>query len=359
MTSRLRSVRVTGVLVAMAVSTAAWMFSAPPETAAALAPTQTAWWNVGNQAGAPALPPPPDVDTSKHDMYVQGAGGTGTPAPPAPPPTGNAQGGAQALAAIHYEVPDGAAVHKLTLKFAGNKPPNPPSVVACPLVTPGFKSEDNGPVSDIPKYDCTISVPGTPSAAGDALEFPDVGKLVRGPDLLLMLVPSQLDRVVFAHPDASALQVSSGYSAPATGAQAPAYSGAATDYSNTSSAGSAGSAGSTGTYNPPALAITPIGEPPLPAPLPTSAPAGGVARRALPTARPATVATTRLPLSAQQTRLVVGAATLVSIAGFAAMFVMGPRMTGSGAGSMLAPDDGVRGIGRFARPRSGITPRIW
>jgi hypothetical protein len=341
--------RVTALLAAMALATVAWMFSAPPESAAALAPAQTAWWNVANQPGAPAIPPPSDVDLAKHDLYVQGAGGTGLPSQPA---TGNAQGGAQDLAAIHYQVPEGAAVQKLTLQLTGNHPASPIGVVACLITDPAFRSEDNGPVNDIPKYDCGTQAAGKPNAAVTAVEFADIGKLVRGSELLLMLVPGQFDRVVFAHPDAAALQASSGFTQPPAIA-APAELPAFTAQAPTTDTG-AGSTGSS--FSAPAPVLAPIGEPPLPAPLPTKAPAAGAARRVL--GAPPAASGSRIPLSPFQTRLVVGAATLAAIAAFAAMVLLGPRM-GAPAAALSAEAASVRGVGRFSRPRTGSAPTIW
>ena len=349
MTRDLTRGRAGALLGALALATFAWMFSAPPETVAALAPTQTAWWDVANQNGAPAVPPPSDVDTTKHDLYVQGAGGSSGPNPAPIPQPNNAQGGAQAVAAIHYAIPDGGSVQKLTLKITGNKPPTAPGVVACRITDLTFKSEDNGPVSDIPKYDCGTQSVGKPNAAGDAVEFSDIGKLVKGSELLVVLVPGQLDRVVFAHPDATALETTGGDTSTAPfSAPAGAPFGASTDTGTSSSASS---------FSVPAAALAPVGEPPLPAPLPTQAPSAATSRRIL-GAAPA-IGASRLPLSPQQTRLVVGAATLASIAAFAAMVLLGPRMTASGATLGGAEGSNVRGVGRFARPRSGPAPRIW
>jgi hypothetical protein len=354
MTRTFATARVMALLVALAFATLAWMFSAPPDAAAALAPTQTAWWNVANQPGAPPLPPPNDVNTSKHDLYVQGAGGAGGPNPGPVPPQNNAQGAAQAVAAIHYEIADGAAVQKLTLKVTGNKPPSAPGVVACRITDLAFRSEDNGPASDIPKYDCGTQATGTQNAAGD-LEFKDIGKLVKGSELLIILVPGQLDRVVFAHPDAAALQVSAGYTQPAPVAQ-PA---TVPDYSSSSISAPAdsGSASSSTSYAPLPPVAAPLAQLPLPAPLPTQAPSGG-ARRVLVT--PPAAGSARIPLSPQQTRLVVGAATLASIAAFAAMVLVGPRMNAPVAGRVAADGgENVRGVGRFVRPRTGRPPPIW
>ncbi|MDQ6746961.1 MAG: hypothetical protein M3010_02470 [Candidatus Dormibacteraeota bacterium] len=353
MTRSLPTVRVPALLGAMALATIAWMFAMPPEAAAALAPVQTAWWTVANQPGSPKdLPPPPDVHTDKHDLFVEGAGGTGGPLPGPVPPVNNAQGGAQALAAIHYSIPEGAAVQKLTLKVTGNKPPSI-GVVACLITDLAFKSEDNGPGSDIPKYDCGTQAAGKPNGAGDAVEFTDIGKLVKGSELLLMLVPGRLDRVVFSQPDATSLQASSGPPASTFSAPADTLFAAAPAPAADTGAGSTGSA-----VSAPAPVLAPIGEPPLPAPLPTKAPAAGAARRILGT-RPATVGSSRIPLSPQQTRLVVGVATLASIAAFAAMVVLGPRMNAASAAALSADGANVRGVGRFARPRTGSAPRIW
>ncbi|MGI8610553.1 MAG: hypothetical protein ACR2MY_15235, partial [Candidatus Dormibacteria bacterium] len=313
------------------------------------------WWQVANQSGALAVPPPPDVSTTKHELYVHGAGGAGlpgqVPAPPAQP--SNAQGGAQSLAAIRYQIPDGAEVKKLTLKITGTAPPSAPGIIACLITDPAFRAEDNGPASDIPKYDCGTLAAGKPNAANSAIEFADIGKLVKGGDLQLMLVPGQLDRVVFAMPDATALQVGAGFTQPppvAVPGQLPAFSSSVPAPAAANSSGGSGSAvGSS--------FVPPIGEPPLPAPLPARAPAGGVARRVLQAVRPA-VSASRIPLSPQLTRLVVGAATLLAIAAFAAMVLLGPRMNALGADAATAGGE-VRGIGRFARARTGDAPKLW
>jgi len=337
----------------MALATLSWMFSAPPELAAALAPVQTGWWQVANQSGAPPVPVP-DVDASKHDLFVQGAGGSGAPGqvPAAPAPSSNAQGGAQALAAIQFRIPDGAEVKKLTLKITGTPPKNPPGIVACLITDPAFRAEENGPASDIPKYDCGTLAAGKANTAGSAIEFADIGKLVKGADLLLMLVPGQVDRVVFAKPDESALQVGAGFSQPppvATPAQVPAFSPSGTDAAGSSFNGS--------DFIPPSSFIPPIGEPPLPAPLPARSGARGVARPVLQSVRPAATEG-RIALSPQATRLLVGAVTLLAIAAFAAMVLLGPRMNSLGPGAAAASAE-VRGVGRFARPRSGNAPRLW
>ncbi|MEA2682567.1 MAG: hypothetical protein QOK05_895 [Chloroflexota bacterium] len=333
---------VAGPLVAaLVLGVIAWMFSAPPEAAAALAPDQTGWWNTSNQNGL-AAPAPPDVDTSKHDLFVEGFSGTGGPNP-APLPQNNAQGGAQALAAIHFSLQDGAAVEKLTLTLGGNKPPGTPSVVACAITAPTFKAEDNGPVEDIPKYDCGVQSPGQLSADGNSFVFSDIGHLTRGSSLSVMLVPGQLDRVVFQHPDASSLQVSSGFTQPAPLPQytaPPAYVAPA----DTSSS-----------FSIPPPVAAPFSEIPLPAPLPTRAPAVGT-RPVARAGAPATLVGPRIPLNPQQTRLVVGAATLASIAAFVAMALMGPRL--AGAAGAPAGAEALRGVGRFARPRDGRAPEL-
>jgi hypothetical protein len=188
--------------------------------------------------------------------------------------------------------------------------------------------------------------------ASGALEFTDIGKLVKGQDLMIMLVPAQLDRVVFAHPDNSALAVSSGYTGTPPLQEVPTYTTSTSAPATDTSSSTAGA----GTFIPPAISTAPAAEPPLPAPLPTQAPATGTSRRVLPAARPVAVPT-GLPLSPQAARLIVGAATLASIAAFAAMVLLGPRMNPAAPGAEAAA--GVRGIGRFARPRTGPPPRVW
>ncbi|MFN2465605.1 MAG: hypothetical protein ABR598_04995 [Candidatus Dormibacteria bacterium] len=350
MSAALAKTRLMILMAALALATLSWMFSAPPEPAAALAPTQTAWWNVANQPGL-TIPPPSDVDTSKHDLYIQGAqGDAGTSQLPG---STNAQGGAQAVAAIHYELADGAAVQKLTLKIKGTTPTTP-TVIACRITDPSFRSVDNGAGSDIPKYDCGTQAAGSQNAAGD-IEFKDIGKLAKGPELLILLVPGKLDRVVFVHPDANSLQVSAGYTQPPSAPQ-PA---TAPDYSSSSAAAPATDSGSTSSgFVAPPPATAPLAEIPLPAPLPINPSTAGRARRVL-AAPPIARSSSRIPLSPQQTRLVVGAATLASIAAFAAMVLLGPRMNAPMGGALAAHEAAGRGVGRFVRPRTGRPPQIW
>ncbi len=345
MINRATQKRSVTLLGASGLAIAVWMFSVPVQPVAALAPTQTAWWNTANSSASPtSLPAPPDVDTTKHDLFVQGAAGTTGPAPtppaplPGPPaPPNNAQGGVQALSAIRYEIPEGAAVEKLTLQIkSGSTPTSPasppaPTVVACALTAPTFKVEDNGPKEDIPTYDCTVQVPGTLNAAGDALEFKDIGRLAHGAVLQLVVVPGQADRVVFLHPDAASLLVSGGVP---TTTSLPPFSAA-----GTTSAGGAG-------YNAPPVSA---GEPPLPAPLPTAGSPSSSSSTA-----PVALTAPALPPASTATRLIVGLAALASIGAFAAMILLGPRTFGSQTEGATH----VRGIGRFAQPRAGRPPTI-
>ena len=351
------------LLAAPVLAILVWMFSFPAQPVAALAPVQTAWWNTANSSAAPApVPPPPDVDTSKHDLYINGAAGTAGPTPTPPPPLPapptvptNAQGGVQALSAIRYEIPDGAAVESLTLQVkvspAPTQPPTPaptspptappPTVVACAITASNFKAEDNGPTEDIPTYDCTVQAVGTVAAAGDAVTFPDIGRLTHGAVLQFVLVPGQADRLVFLHPDAASLTVSGGVPAGATGP------GSVPPYSSSGGTSPGGAA-----YNAPAIS-TPAGEPPLPAPLSTNPRSSG-SSRTLPVA---TTAPT-LPPSSAAARLVVGLAALASIGAFAGMILLGPRMDLRSVGAQAGGATNVRGIGRFSEPRAGRPPGI-
>ena len=113
---------------------------------------------------APAPAAPPDVPPD--GLYVQGG-----------------PSGPVAIAALLYEVPDGQAPDKLTLKLApAASPPSPapaappaapaaPALQACTIKSGEFNSEQNGPWQDAPAADCAHGAAGTFDSSARTISF--------------------------------------------------------------------------------------------------------------------------------------------------------------------------------------------
>jgi hypothetical protein len=172
----------------------------PASPAAAQAPDSTAWWNSANLGDpVPAPPAPPDVKSG--DLYVEGSN-----AGPLSSILGNSPPTTQAISAVAFDLPKGAAVGTLTLQIDGTTPPQV-SVTAC-KTTESFTSTENGPWSEVPSYDANECVPG--ALKGTSVQFTDVSKLAKPSSLSVVILPGPLDRVVFKAPGAGTLTVESG-----------------------------------------------------------------------------------------------------------------------------------------------------
>src|SRR5207244_1644964 len=109
------------------------------------APDRTGWWS----SAQPASGALPNATANPGELEVAGS------------PTGPA-----AFAAVHYTVPSdldgqsvdpGQASGTLTLSIAPNSSAQGASLQVCPISSP-WKPEENGAMSDAPKYTC----PATP-----------------------------------------------------------------------------------------------------------------------------------------------------------------------------------------------------
>src|SRR4051812_32841260 len=209
---------------AAGVATLCW-----PGAAVAQEPDVAAWWSSANLGDpAPAPPAPPDV--SPGDLLVQGS--NTAPSPGAP--IGAAPAGSQAVAGLEFDLQPTDIVGALTLKLDGTAPPQV-SVVAC-RATERFTNVENGAWTRVPSYDANACVPG--ALKGDTVVFADAAKLVLDAQLSVLLLPGPVDRVVFAKPGPTALDVTH---AGGVGAKAPAF-GSGT----VGGAGGAGGAGAGG-----------------------------------------------------------------------------------------------------------------
>lgn len=183
------------------------------------APTAQGWWNAAHQGVQP--PAPPDVPPD--GLLVQGAAARAV-APGAPGLGGTpvAPASTQAIAALTFTLPPGAIVQQLVLKLVGDPPPSV-TVSAC-AVTGRYEPVQNGEFANRPVYDCAVTATPTVDPVAGTLVFgSDLVNVVRGNQLVLALVPGELDRLVFEKPAADALSVriNSGTGAPGEAAFDP------------------------------------------------------------------------------------------------------------------------------------------
>jgi hypothetical protein len=123
--------------------TVAAAFAVAPMSAGAIPPSQTAWWNQAQQlpAGAPlAVPAPPTVPAG--GLYVA-----------------NTPGGPAGLSALRFSS-DAPADGTLTLKIDSNSAPfaSIAAIQAC-LPLADWKPAENGTWTDVPLYTCTGNSP--------------------------------------------------------------------------------------------------------------------------------------------------------------------------------------------------------
>lgn len=359
--SRVRR-RTAAALLAVVGSTAVVALLVVP--AQAQAPDIAAWWNAANVGnGAPAPPAPPDVPAG--DLLVQGSNGNGSA--PALPVSG-APATSQAVAALRFDLPDGATVGALTLTIDGSPPPAAPTIVACKALR-NFVATENGAWTDVPPSDCTQTSSPKLSSDGTKLVFDDIGKLVTDGRLSITLLPGAVDRVVIKKPDDSALAVMTtsglGDSAPplGTGTNAgPVDTGAGSQ----PVAPVGGSA-----VLPPAGADATAVAPPVVAP--SQPAASGASPATQPVA--ARTSTGTGGLSTTQRRVLAGFVIALELLGF--LLLMGdrdverlalvPAEASAAGGRLRAPDRGrqvavgstsVGGVGRFRSERQGPAPRL-
>lgn len=188
-------------LLAIAVGTAALLTGAGAvaATPTAVGPVAVGWWSAARvDPAVPAVAPP---DVGAHDLYVAGANALPPVGAPVDTPVAP---GPLAVAALSFELPAGTSARQLQLRLAGVHPPAV-TLTACRALQ-SFATTYGGAWQDAPPYDCRDA--GTARLGTDGQVVIDgVDRLRRDRDLVVVLVPGPLDRVVVAAPDARTLTV--------------------------------------------------------------------------------------------------------------------------------------------------------
>jgi hypothetical protein len=307
-----------------AVLGASSVSAAPTPT---IGPVVVGWWSLARPDSAvPAVPPP---DAGAEDLYVAGA--NALPALPTGLPTVG-PAGPVAVAALRFELPEGAVAGELRVRLAGVVPPLV-TLMACRALGP-FSAEYGGSWADAPTYDCTE--PGTARLGSDGQVVLDgVDRLRRGSDLSVVLVPGPLDRVILAAPDERTLSVST----PVAEVAEPLSPAAAAD----PPAAEVRAPGGTGTV---ALPSGPLPVSLLPVTVPTTAPtdpAAPLVAVPVPTAQAAALPVRPWPALA--------ATLLLALLAFV-------PLARPGRGGLAAGATAERGVGRFRRAREGRAPEL-
>jgi hypothetical protein len=332
-------------VAAAALALGAGILAVLPSSAGADTPYQAAWWSrlqvTVPAAQLAAVPPPPNVPDG--GLYV--AGSSSSPA---------------ALAALRYAL-DGPVGGTLTLKVANGSATG--AVIDACAVTGSWSAGGNQDFATAPTYDCAQKATGVVDATGSSITWEIPAALFRPDayaiDIALLPGGGAASQVAFAAPDDTSFTHPPVEAAAADGPLAEPSTEPAL---STTDAGVAGSVAPLDTARPsfdlgaPAPPAEGGGTPAAAAPAPAAAPSG----------LPATPASVLRPGDSRSER--VGAvAGMLLLAG--ALWWLGgrparaPRLIGgaaAGGGSAAvldAPVD-VRGIGRFARLRTGRANRL-
>ena len=314
----MKKLRVIGALTVVAAGAA--LQSAPANAAVMVG---YAWWNVAN-TGAVVPPASPDVGDG---ILVQGGSPSAIPGAPA---SSDPNASFSAIGAVAFDLSPDEFPDKVTLKISGQSPPTM-GVVACPT-RGAFPVEQNGAWSHVPAYDCSTQSVAILNPDAGTVTFNGLTAMVRGTRLSMVLLPGQLDRVVFQKPTTSSVAVTNTGGGPAyTGQRATPVTAPAD------------------TFTPPATgaAVTPEAPPVTEAPTTTPAPAPEVAA---PVAATRTAAAQEKKDDSTSNRIAAAIALLLVVG----VFVWIDRVRNLRA-AVLA---GARGIGRFTQDRTGPPPHL-
>jgi hypothetical protein len=210
-------------------------FASTGGSAQAEAPVAQGWWtttNVKDQlpVDPPALPVQVPPDVPPDGLLVQG---------------GLTEDAPSAYAALVYDLDEGLAPGKLTLKLAPASASSPASTLRlCKLADSSLSPEQGGAMDHAPKYDCGGAATATANSDNTSYTF-DAGKLADGGVLAVAILPSMAtDRVVLDRPGSSSLTTTTATTTTTSGSSAPpAFEDPA----------AAPAAGGTGTAETPAL----------------------------------------------------------------------------------------------------------
>lgn len=347
----------TRTVVAVAVAAATVGLYAAPASAVAVAPEDQGWWSEAQQAPSPAPAVPINQATGSNLMI------------------GNDPSGANAMAAVRYNVPgtiDGEPVDAstasgtLTLQVAANGTVGTPVVEACPIIS-SWQSAQGGEWAARPKYTCATSAKGAFNADATAVTFKLTPNLQARPGVFdLAIVPDPANQtpfsVQFTAPGQGSLAVQA-----SSGGATSGDGGAAGSPANDTGTGDLSSAGVPGDFSSaaPGLSVAPDGTP-LPADTAVTAPGDAGASSGTPT-QTVVLASPARGLSDKRGQRAMGFVLLMLLGlalwWFGGQPVRKPRLLGSlgasaagGEPEPVVTDSG--GIGRFARPRSRRPPRL-
>lgn len=265
--------------VVLRLGAVGWMIAAAvvgvaPTVARADAPGAQGWWTVSNPGGLPANPAAAQADVPGDGLLVQ-----------AGPVNPTAPCNCTAYAGLVYELTDGFTASDLTLKVAPHSATTPVAKLElCVLVNPGLNTEQGGPLTDAPDYDCTKHATASLGAGGSSFTF-HVGSLVSNGILAVAILPGDsTSRVVLSKPDTSSLATapstsSTGSSFPSTpsgGTSTTTKTGGATSGGGSTSATAPAPAPALQLPQPSAVGQSDTGQTPVIAPSP-SAPAATLA----------------------------------------------------------------------------------
>lgn len=176
-------------------------------------PFRVGWWTVANPGLPPLIAGVEFPINNVPDGGFEVAGNAESPT---------------SVAALLYDVPEGATVGPLVITVAEGIPAAPATTLqACP-VRGEFKTDDGGPMADAPEWDCTDPSPGTVDAAGQSFSF-DVARFVADEQLSVAIVPAVSAQATFAPPGDDSLVVREADVAPAPTPTTPSGVGAVPD----------------------------------------------------------------------------------------------------------------------------------
>ena len=306
---------------------------ATARTAAAVSPSAVGWWWLA-ETGAATVPPPPTV-------------------PPGGFMVGGDPSGANAIAALRFELEEGQGSPAMTLRVADNGDVNGASaqLAAC-RVLGAWAPVFSGPWPSRPTADCATAVVGTRSDDGKSFVF-NLEPFQVGNKIDIVLTPGvgSSFNLSFNPPDETTLKTAAKPSFPADSSVAPDFASSLSDES---------------------ASVVDFGAP-LDVPAFTPAPTEDVSLVGAPSRRQLGSPALAVPEEARKVSGVAIVLLLGAIAvGYALSQVPAPAVSGLGpmAAAVAAPVAALRrrraaethaqigGLGRFARTRTGPPPKL-
>jgi hypothetical protein len=184
----------TTLATTLIVTTAGAVLVLGASSAQAAGATRQGWWTAANPTtpvGTLPAAPPTAPDVPADGLLVEGG----------------SQGPA-AVAALLYDLPDGATPGNLTLVLAPTTISTPNAVLqVCPLKSPGFSAVQGGPIASAPVYDCSKGQMVPLAADGTSYVLDVRSDVVLGSVAIALVPAAATDRVVLSKPGPDSLSV--------------------------------------------------------------------------------------------------------------------------------------------------------